>query len=495
MEIPAWRKSTSVAMHALARNKLQTILTMVGMTIGVATVLTMIALGSAAETSIQDQVRAAGMNVILVTSGNYRMQQQWTDEGGGEEPTAYAPAESHATLRRLNFDPDHSPLRLRRIQTVTNPTHALEEGGDNEAGRGAAETLTLDDAAGVQKLSGVQYVSPDLADNVAVHSDTATWVTRMHGAGVELPYIRRSWVLRYGKFFTKSDVEKSSDVIVLGNIVSKKLFGTDDPVGKTVEIGGRTLKVIGVVGSSSWMVPEQESDDQFDAMYVPVTTGEAMLGHTWLDGMTVSTASTGDVTRVIKSITAYLRQQHHIPSSEASDFTVSTQARKSIAKGGMRTDVARAVVGNMDNLDKVTLDQLGKSLDRASKTMTALLASIATVSLVVGGIGIMNIMMLSVTQRTKEIGIRRAVGARSHEIMMQFLMEAIVLSVGGGGMGIVLGFLASNSITQLIRWSTHVSPAAVILSFGISAVIGIAFGYYPARKASLVSPMTSLRYE
>jgi ABC-type antimicrobial peptide transport system permease subunit len=113
----------------------------------------------------------------------------------------------------------------------------------------------------------------------------------------------------------------------------------------------------------------------------------------------------------------------------------------------------------------------------------------------VGGIGIMNIMMLSVTQRTREIGIRRAVGARSHEIMMQFLMEAIVLSVGGGGMGIVLGFIASSSITQLIRWSTHVSPAAVILSFGISAVIGIAFGYYPARKASLVSPMTSLRYE
>ena len=495
MPTSIWRKSTSMALRALARNRLQTILTMAGMTIGVATVLTMIALGSGAQSSIQDQIRAAGMNVILVSAGNYKVEQQWTDEGGGEEPAAYVPERQHAVLRPLNFEPMRERPHLRSVQLLTDPAHSLGFGGDNEAGHGAAETLSLEDADAVSQLRGVQYVAPDVVDNVAAHSDTATWITRMHGTNPDMTGIRRSWVLRHGRFLSKADVAKRAEVIVLGSVVSEKIFGDADPVGQTVEIGGRTLQVIGEVASGSWMVPAQVNDDQFDAMYVPVTTGQSMLGHRWLNGLTVSTVSTGDVSQVIREITSVLRERHRIPASDASDFVVSTQARKSIAKGGMRTDVARAVVGNMDNLDKVTLEQLGKSLDRASRTMSALLAAIATVSLVVGGIGIMNIMMLSVTQRTREIGVRRAVGARSHEIMAQFLMEAIVLSVGGGLLGIALGLVASGSITQMVRWSTRISPVAVLISFGISALIGIAFGYYPARKASLVDPMTSLRYE
>jgi ABC-type antimicrobial peptide transport system permease subunit len=161
----------------------------------------------------------------------------------------------------------------------------------------------------------------------------------------------------------------------------------------------------------------------------------------------------------------------------------------------MRTDIARAVTGNVNNLDKVTLEQLGKTLDRASRTMTALLASIASVSLIVGGVGIMNIMLLSVTERTREIGIRRAVGARSNEVMLQFLMEAVTLSLTGGLLGILVGILVAESITKMVQWSTSISPLALTLSFGVSAVIGILFGYYPAREASRVSPMTSLRYE
>ena len=192
---------------------------------------------------------------------------------------------------------------------------------------------------------------------------------------------------------------------------------------------------------------------------------------------------------------ALLRHRHELGPDQPSDFVVASEAHKSLSKGGMRTDVARAVVGNVSYLDKVTLDQLGKTLDRASRTMTALLASVATVSLVVGGIGIMNIMLLSVTERTREIGIRRAVGARSEEVMLQFLMEAIILSIMGGLLGIVGGIVAAKSISSLVQWSTSVSPAAVALSFGVSAAVGIVFGYYPAREASRVTPMTSLRYE
>jgi ABC-type antimicrobial peptide transport system permease subunit len=230
-------------------------------------------------------------------------------------------------------------------------------------------------------------------------------------------------------------------------------------------------------------------------VYIPVTTAQALLHHGNLDKLTVSTASTGEVTKVSQAMTALLRQRHGLGGLLPNDFIVATEAHKSLARGGMRTDVARAVVGNVTNLDKVTLDELGKTLDRASRTMTALLASVATVSLIVGGIGIMNIMLLSVTERTREIGIRRAVGARSGDVMLQFLMEAILLSLTGGVLGIVGGLLAARSISSVVQWSTSVSPWAVALSFGISAAIGIGFGYYPAREASRVSPMTSLRYE
>jgi ABC-type antimicrobial peptide transport system permease subunit len=243
------------------------------------------------------------------------------------------------------------------------------------------------------------------------------------------------------------------------------------------------------------MVPSGEGDDQFDAVYVPVTTGKQLLQKVGLGTVTISTLSTGDVTGVTKAVRELLRQRHGLTYREPDDFIVSSQAKKTLAKGGMRTDVARAISSNVTNLDQVTLEQLGKTLDRASRTMTALLASIASVSLIVGGIGIMNVMLLSVTERTKEIGIRRAVGARSDEVMMQFLMEAVVLSLVGGGLGVLLGLIVSEGITRMVAWSTNISALAITLSFGISAGIGILFGYYPARQASRVTPMTSLGYE
>jgi ABC-type antimicrobial peptide transport system permease subunit len=243
------------------------------------------------------------------------------------------------------------------------------------------------------------------------------------------------------------------------------------------------------------MVPEAQGDDQFDAIYIPVTSAQSVLHHSSLDMLTLSTKSTGDVTKVSKAVTSLLRQRHQLSPTEPDDFIVASEAHKSLARGGMRTDVARAVVGNVNYLDQVTLDQLGKTLDRASRTMTALLASVATVSLIVGGIGIMNIMLLSVTERTREIGIRRAVGARSNDVMLQFLMEAVALSLTGGLLGICVGVAAARSISAAVQWSTNISLWSVALSFGISAAIGILFGFYPAREAARVDPMTSLRFE
>lgn len=457
-------------MRALLRNRLQTVLTISGMTVGVATVLTMIALGSGAQKAIQDQVRAAGMNVIVVTAGNYKMPQQWTSDGETEDE--------------------------RTVEGTENPT-ADEKNNDpeNAAGQGASDKLSLEDAAAVAELPGVQYSSAGIQDNARVESSDNGWFTRMHGESAAIPKIRRAWALQHGRFFSEREVEKAQDVAVLGSIVSQHLFGDDDPVGKKITAKGHTFTVIGEIASSSWMVPATQGDDQFDAVYVPVTTAQSVMRRKSLDRTTVSTASTGEVTRVSQAMGALLRRRHELGPDQPSDFVVASEAHKSLTKGGMRTDVAKAVVGNVGYLDKVTLDQLGKTLDRASRTMTALLASVATVSLIVGGIGIMNIMLLSVTERTREIGIRRAVGARSEEVMLQFLMEAILLSVMGGLLGILGGIAAAMSISSLVQWSTSVSPAAVALSFGVSAAVGIVFGYYPAREASRVTPMTSLRYE
>ena len=491
----ALRKSFFIAVKSLRRNGLQTALTMLGMSIGVATLLTTIALGAGAQASIENQVRAAGMNVIVVSSGNYKMPTETTSDGETEEPAAFHPEGSRARLNTIVWRPGVQ-MRLRRVgQRSENPIIEAENGPDSKQGMGASDKLSLEDAAAIAKLRGVQHVSGGVTENGTVMFGNSTWFTKVHGEQAGLDGIRRAWVFPYGGFFTASEVDHAADVIVLGSVVSDKLFGAKNPVGAEVSLKGHTYRVKGVVGSGVWMIHAAPGDGQFDAVYLPVTTAMVLMGKKSLDSVTVSTASTGDVTQVSKGITALLRERHGLGSAMPDDFVVASEAHKSLSRGGMRTDVARAVVGNVSNLDKVTLDQLGKTLDRASKTMSALLGGIAVVSLVVGGIGIMNIMLLSVTERTKEIGIRRAVGALSDEVKLQFLMEALTLSLSGGLLGIVGGLVTAYFITRLVQWSTSISPVAVMVSFGISAAIGMVFGYYPARKAARVSPMSSLRYE
>jgi putative ABC transport system permease protein len=479
-----------IALRSLRRNKLQTGLTMLGMTIGVATVLTMMSLGSGAQKAIQEQVKAAGMNMLVVTAGNFQARKERPPDdaiemGANSEPDV--PAKAHLVLAA--FHPEDDPFAIH-----DHPT-ARSRLGDSEAGLGSAATLTTADANAIRNIDGVQYVCEGVHENIHVVNGDTRWFTRVHGDDVSLPNIRRSWTFLHGGFFTAREERKNEQVVVLGSIVATKLFGTENPVGKTITLWKQPFKVVGVVSSSSWMVAPSEGDDQFDAVYIPVSTMQSLLNLSKLNDITITTKSTGDVTRVANIVTNLLRARHHIGPDQPDDFTVASQAAKALSSGGLRPDVATAVTGNVNGLEKVTLDQLGKTLDKSSRTMSALLASIATVSLVVGGIGIMNIMMLSVTERTREIGIRRAVGARAREVLLQFILESVILSVAGGLLGILIGVVAAIFISRSVQWSTSISMLSVFLSFGISAAIGIFFGYYPAREASRVAPLTSLRFE
>jgi putative ABC transport system permease protein len=479
-----------IALRALSRNKLQTALTTLGMTIGVATVLTMIALGTGAQAAIEQQVRAAGMNLIVVTAGNYKVKTE--DDGGG--------VVDHQALRRqpsgpvgrvvlAAFHPEDDPMEKH-----DHPT-ARQRLGDTEAGLGAAATLTTADADAIRQVRGVQYVSEGVHENVHIATDSKRWFTRLHGGDVQLPDIRRAWTFPSGRFFTAREQARRAQVVVLGAFAAEKLFGDVNPVGRQVLLWKQPFEVVGVIGSSNWMVAPSAGDDQFDAVYVPFTTIQQLLNLSKLNDITITAASTGEVSRVAKDVTDLLRARHRIGAAAPDDFTVATQARQSLARGGLRPDVARAVVGNVGTLEKVTLEQLGRTLDRATRTMTALLASIAAVSLLVGGIGIMNVMLLSVTERTREIGIRRACGARAADVLRQFLVEAVVLSGVGGVAGIAIGIAASIAVSQTLRWASSISPMAVAVSFAIAAAVGVFFGFYPARQASRLDPIQSLRYE
>ena len=484
----AMNSSALIALRSLRRNKLQTALTMLGMTIGVATVLTMIALGTGAQRAIQDQVKAAGMNTLIVTAGNFQARKERPPDDAIEMGSLREPV-SKAHLVTAAFHPEDDPFAVHDHQTARSRL------GDSEAGLGAAATLTIPDADAIRDLPGVQYVCGGVHENVHVVSGDTRWFTRVHGDDSSLPEIRRAWKFVHGDFFSAREERNKDQVAVLGAVVANKLFGDANPVGKTITLWKQTFKVVGVVTSSSWLVNPAEGDDQFDAVYIPVTTMHSLLNLSKLNDITITTKSTGDVSKVESIVTSLLRKRHNIGPDSPDDFTVASQAAKALSSGGLRPDVASAVTGNVNGLEKVTLDQLGKTLDKSSRTMSALLASIATVSLIVGGIGIMNIMMLSVTERTREIGIRRAVGARAQDVLTQFMMESVILSVVGGLLGILIGVIAAIGISRSVQWSTSISVMSVVISFGISAAIGIFFGYYPAREASRVAPLQSLRFE
>jgi putative ABC transport system permease protein len=482
-----------VALKALGSNRLQTVLTMLGITVGVATVLAMMAVGAGAQRSIEQQVRAAGLNQITIRAGNWRPKVTDSDEavahqGDARESLTHPLQRLNDDVVKIAFHPEDDPMEKH-----DHPT-SRQRLGDLEAGLGSAATMTFADAEAIRQLPGVGYVAGGIHENIRVHLDQKRWFTRMHGTDVMMPSIKRAWTFSAGRFFTEREQNRAEQVIVLGQVVADRLFAVGaNPVGHTVTLWNQPFEVVGVVTSATWVVQPAPGDDQFDAVYMPYTTTQRLLNLSKLNDITVTAESSGAVSHLSREITKLLRARHGIGDNDPDDFTIITQATKALTTGGLPPSVARAVAANVAELEKVTLEQLALTMERASRTMTWLLAAVAAVSLLVGGIGIMNITLLSVTERTKEIGLRMAVGARGKDVMRQFLFEALVISAAGGLLGIIIGVLASVAIARSLQWATVVSPFSVLLAFGVAAAVGVFFGWYPARRAAQLDPIVALR--
>ena len=396
-----------IAFKALARNKMRTALTMLGMIIGVSAVMTMVALGTGAQSSIETQIQAAGTNMIMVSAGNFQ-------QGG---------------------------VRM---------------------GQGNASTLTPDDATAIRDIPGVQYVAPGVSTRGQVVAGNLNWGTQIQGTDVDLPLIR-SWPAKEGAFFTPLDVATASKVAVLGSVVAEQLYGDEDPIGKVMRINNQPFTIVGVMSSKGQSGMGQDQDD---VIYVPYTTVMKKLrGITFIQNVTVSAATAADTAPTAERISQLLRTRHQVAFGDQEDFMVRT------------------------------MEEMASVRVQATETMTALLASIAGVSLLVGGIGIMNIMLVSVTERTREIGLRMAIGAKSRDVLLQFLVEAVVLSLVGGSIGIALGLGMSKGVTAWMTWPTKVSPESIAVAFLFAAITGVFFGFYPARKAAALDPIEALRFE
>ncbi len=336
--------------------------------------------------------------------------------------------------------------------------------GGVRMGSGASARLTVEDANALRDIPGVQYLSITVSTRAQIIAGNQNWQSRIQGVEPDLPFIR-VWAVEKGQFFSQQDVATAAKVAVFGATVAEQLFGEDvDPVGQIVRVKNQPFKVVGVMGRKG-----QSSggfEDQDDSVMIPYTTAQKkLMGQQHINQVMVSAASAGQVAAVAERITEVMRQRHQIFPGDSDDFTVRTMEEMA----AMRTETI--------------------------KTMSALLAGIAAVSLLVGGIGIMNIMLVSVTERTREIGLRLAIGARSRDVLLQFLVEAVVLSLFGGVIGIAIGFGISQVITMTLAWPTQMSTDAVALAFGFAAFIGIFFGFYPATKAAQLDPIDALRFE
>jgi putative ABC transport system permease protein len=397
-----------IAMRALARNKGRSALTMLGIIIGVASVIAMVGLGQGAQQQVQQQIESMGTNMLIISAGSQRT----------------------AGVR---------------------------------SGAGTSTTLTRDDLDAILRdATAVSAISPSVSVPVTLVFGNGNWSTRAEGVGPSNLAIRNRAVAS-GEFFTENEVRSAARVAVVGETVARELFAGVDPVGQTIRIRNLPFRVIGVLaakGQTQW------GQDQDDTLLIPYTTAmKKLLSLQYVPQAYVSATSAQSTFEAEAQIGEILRQRHNIRAGQEDDFTVRNL-----------TDVA-------------------ESAEATTRIMTMLLGSIAGVSLLVGGIGIMNIMLVSVTERTREIGIRMAVGAKSRHVRTQFLLESLVLGLAGGIVGILLGIGLSALTSQVFGWPVITSPMAVAVSALFSMMIGAFFGYYPARKAAALDPIEALRFE
>ena len=399
-----------IALRALARNKMRSALTMLGIVIGVCAVITMVGVGQGAENQVQQQIQSFGTSTVFVAAG--------------------------------------SPVMRR---------------GGMRMGMGAVKTLTLEDMRAIQQeVPLITRCAPGAMHSAQVVYRNQNWFTRLMGTTADF-FTVRSWPLQAGTMFGDEEVRSAQNVAVLGKTVADLLFVYDDPIGQTIRIKDQPFQVVGV------LAPKGQSpmgDDQDDRIFVPYTTLQKKLsGQEWLQFLSCTAVSREASQPAQAQIESLLRERHRIRPGTEDDFMVRTQS------------------------------EVADLAEQTSRVMTLLLGSIASISLLVGGIGIMNIMLVSVTERTREIGIRMAVGATENDIQRQFLVEAVTLSLLGGAVGILVGAGVSGLIAGFLGWPVFISPKAVLVAVVFSALVGIFFGYYPARQAAQLDPIEALRYE
>jgi putative ABC transport system permease protein len=336
--------------------------------------------------------------------------------------------------------------------------------GGVRGGQGSSSNLTVEDAEAIRELvPGAQYVAAGISNRWQVIAGNQNWQTQVQGTDVDLPLIR-AWATEYGTFFSPQDVAGAAKVAVLGKTVNETLFGEGvDSVGQVIRIRNQPFRVIGVMTAKGQSGMGPDMDDQIFAPYTTVM--KKLMGQQFIRDITVSAISADQTSAVADGIALLLRDRHQIGPGAEDDFTVRTA------------------------------QEIADIRTQAMGTMTTLLAGIAGVSLIVGGIGIMNIMLVSVTERTREIGLRMAIGAKGRDVLLQFLVEAIALSLIGGGIGIALGFSFAEGLSRWQGMPTKVPPNAVAMAFGFAAATGVFFGFYPAQKAARLDPIDALRFE
>jgi putative ABC transport system permease protein len=400
-------QTLKLALTALVRNKSRSLLTMLGVVIGVAAVIVTVAIGTGAKSSVADQINGLGSNLIVVIPGS--------------------------------------------VQTTGAKT-----------GTGGASTLTAQDGMAIAKLPGVAAVSPAVNIRTQLVANGNNWQTTVTGVAPSYGYVR-SWPTVEGRFFTQAETDGTAKVAVLGQTVVQQLFPHIDPVGQNVLVRGIPFTVIGTLSAKGQSGAGQDQDD---TVLIPYTSAlERLTGGTTIGELMVSATDGAHIDTAQSEITSLLEQRHRIVAGQPDDFSVRNLA-----------DIAQAA--------SATASILG-----------LLLAAVAAVSLLVGGIGIMNIMLVSVTERTREIGLRVALGARSAAILRQFLIEAVVLSTGGGTIGVIVGIAGAAAVAFIAHWPASVPIVSVVLALAFSAAVGVFFGYWPARKAAALDPIRALRFE
>ncbi|MBP5742675.1 MAG: ABC transporter permease [Paludibacteraceae bacterium] len=398
-----------IAFKALSNNKFRTFLTMLGIIIGVASVITMLAIGQGSKRSIQQQISEMGSNMIMINPGG--------DRQGG-----------------VRMDPS------------------------------AMQTLKLEDYEAIVKRSTkLSAISPSVNKSGQFINGNNNTPSQMQGIGLEYLTIRQLQV-ESGDMFTEQDINSSAKVCIIGKTVADNLFPDgSDPVDKVIRFNSIPFRIIGVLKSKGYNSMGQDQDNVVLAPYTTVM--KRILAVTYLQQIVCSAVTESETEAAIKEVTEILRENHKLREGDDDNFTIRSQ------------------------------QELSSMMSSTSEMMTVLLACIAGISLVVGGIGIMNIMYVSVTERTREIGLRMSVGARGKDILSQFLIEAVIISITGGIIGVLLGVLATLLVNIIASWPVYIQPWSVLLSFGVCTITGVFFGWYPARKASSLNPIDAIRYE